>query len=311
MYTSTSTPTLDRIEEFAHLVGDTPLFQIKGLHKNPKVHVWAKLEWQQFGGSVKARAAYRIIHQAVQSGQLHPNKILLDATSGNTGIAYAIFCAAAGIPLTLCIPDNASKERKHLLKALGANLIFTSPLESTEGAQRVARELATTNPDKYYYADQYSNPYNWKAHYATTAPEIWTQSRTTVTHFVAGLGTGGTFTGTGRRLAEYNSDIQRVAVQPGTALHGLEGWKHLETAGAPAIFDKNVVDQWQVVGTGAAYEMMQIAARTQGLLLSPSSAANLSAAVSLADTLDEGVVVTVFADDATKYGAEVHQLFEN
>lgn len=311
MYTSTTTPALERLEELAHLVGDTPLFQLKGLHANPKVALYAKLEWQQFGGSVKARAAYRIIVQAVRSGQLHPGKILLDATSGNTGIAYAIFSAVAGIPVTLCIPENASRERKHLLKALGAKLIFTSPLESTEGAQRVARELAATNPDKYFYADQYSNPNNWKAHYNTTAPEIWDQTLGEITHFVAGLGTTGTFTGAGRRLKELNPNIARVAVQPATALHGLEGWKHLETAEVPAIFDSNVADAWQTVETGAAYAMMQTAAQTQGLMLSPSSAANLVAAIEVANTLESGVVVTVLADDASKYGDVVNQVFRN
>lgn len=307
----TTTEIKERIEELAHYVGDTPLFRIKNLSPNPKVEIWAKLEWQQFGGSVKARPAYRIIRDAVRNGQLHAGKILLDATSGNTGIAYAIFASVAGIPLTLCLPENASKERKHLLNMLGTNIIYTPAMETTDGAQRVAKELANTAPEKYFYADQYANPNNWKAHFDTTAPEIWAQTGGRITHFIAGLGTTGTFTGTGRKLNMLNPDIERIALQPETALHGLEGWKHLETAHTPAIFDRGIVDRWESIDTGSAYAFMKKAAEHEGLLLSPSAAANLAGAVNLAKQIDEGVIVTVFADDATKYGEVVNQVFGN
>lgn len=307
----TTTSPAERIEELAHYVGNTPLFRLKSFSPNPKVEIWAKLEWQQFGGSVKARPAYRIIREAVRNGQLNNQKILLDATSGNTGIAYAIFAAVAGIPLTICLPENASRERKHVLEMLGTNIIYTSALESTDGAQRVAKELAATAPDKYFYADQYANPNNWKAHYDTTGPEIWEQSGGRITHFIAGLGTTGTFTGTGRRLRELNPAIKRIALQPETALHGMEGWKHLETAHTPPIFDEGVVDEFRGVDTGSAYSFMKQAAEKEGLLLSPSAAANLAGAVQLAGELKEGVIVTVFADDATKYGEVVNQIFKN
>ena len=292
-------------------MGNTPLFRLKNLSPNPNVEIWAKLEWQQFGGSVKARAAYRIIREAVRSGQLREGKILLDATSGNTGIAYAIFAAVAGIPLTLCVPENASKERKNVLNSLGVNVIYTSAMETTDGAQRVAKQLAETAPDKYFYADQYANPNNWKAHYDSTAPEIFAQTEGHITHFVAGLGTTGTFTGTGRRLQELNPDIQRIALQPETALHGLEGWKHLETAHTPAIYDASVANALRTVDIGSAYTFMRRAAKEEGLLLSPSSAANLAGAVQLASELDSGVIVTVFADDATKYSEVVEHVFQN
>ena len=311
MSTIAPSPLQERIEELQHYVGNTPLFRLKNLSPNPNVEIWAKLEWQQFGGSVKARAAYRIIREAVRSGQLRKGKILLDATSGNTGIAYAIFAAVAGIPLTLCVPENASKERKNVLKSLGVNVIYTSAMETTDGAQRVAKQLAETAPDKYFYADQYANPNNWKAHYESTAPEIFAQTEGRITHFVAGLGTTGTFTGTGRRLQELNPDIQRIALQPETALHGLEGWKHLETAHAPAIYDASVADAFRTVDTGSAYTFMRRAAKEEGLLLSPSSAANLAGAVQLAGELDSGVIVTVFADDATKYSEVVEHVFQN
>lgn len=311
MSTIAASPLHERIEELQHYVGNTPLFRLKNLSPNPNVEIWAKLEWQQFGGSVKARAAYRIIQEAVRSGQLREGKILLDATSGNTGIAYAIFAAVAGIPLTLCVPENASRERKNVLKSLGVNVIYTSAMETTDGAQRVAKQLAETAPDKYFYADQYANPNNWKAHYDSTAPEIFAQTEGHITHFVAGLGTTGTFTGTGRRLQQLNPDIQRIALQPETALHGLEGWKHLETAHTPAIYDASVADALRTVDTGSAYTFMRRAAKEEGLLLSPSSAANLAGAVQLASELDSGVIVTVFADDATKYSEVVEHVFQN
>ena len=259
------------------------------------------------GDSVKARPAFNILRNAVASGALRGRR-LLDASSGNTGIAYAIFAAAAGIPVTLCIPENASKERKHILKSLGVDLILTSPFESTDGSQDVARELAQSQPDKYHYVDQYSNDANWMAHYNHTGVELWEETHHRITHFVAGLGTTGTFTGTGRRLKEFNEDIQLVALQPETALHGLEGWKHLETARVPKIFDATVPDETRLVTTESSYTMLKRAAKEEGLLISPSSAANLAGAVQLAEELDEGVIVTVLADDATKYSEVIERL---
>lgn len=300
-----------QFHELEHYVGNTPLYEIKHVFKKKDVKVYAKLEWQQFGGSVKARAAYQIIRTALRQGWLTKEKTLLDATSGNTGIAYAIFAAVAGINLTLCVPENCSEERKHLLKTLGAKVVYTSPFETTDGAQKVARQMLAENPDKYYYADQYSNNANWLAHYNGTAMEVWEQTNEQITHFVAGLGTTGTFTGTGTRLKELNSNIQLVSLQPESALHGLEGWKHLETAQVPGIYNDQLADLSLEVDTEAAYKMMQDVAKYEGLHISPSSAANLVGAIKLAEKVDHGTIVTVFPDDAAKYGELNKLLFKN
>lgn len=292
---------LQSLEELSYYVGNTPLYPIKKMHKNTKVKVFAKLEWQQFGGSVKARPAFNILWNAVKEGSLTRDKRLLDASSGNTGIAYAVFAAAAGIPLTLCVPENASKERKHLLKALGAEVIYTSPFEGTDGAQRVAKDMHGANPELYYYADQYNNPWNWQAHFNGTAQEIIEQSEGKVSHFIAGLGTTGTFTGTGRALKEHNPKIQLIALQPESAMHGLEGWKHLETAKIPGIYDPKLADQERSIDSEKAFEVLEQAARLEGLAISPSAAANLAGALALAEELEEGVIVTVLADDQSKY----------
>ena len=301
----------ERIEELAPYVGNTPLVEIKRMFKKPSVRIFAKLEWQQFGGSVKARPAYNIIRQALNTGDLPVGKTLLDATSGNTGIAYAIFSAVAGIDLTLCVPENASRERKQIFDTLGVNIIYTDPFGTTDVAQQVAQDMIAKNSNQYFYADQYSNDNNWLAHYNGTANEVWNQTRTKITHFVSGLGTTGTFTGTGTRLKELNEDIQLVALQPETALHGLEGWKHLETAKVPSIFAQNLPDEYRTVGTEGAYEVLKDAARYEGLLLSPSSAANLMGAIAVANELDEGVVVTVFPDDSAKYSDVLNQIYNN
>lgn len=298
-----------RLRELSHYVGNTPLYPIRKLWPSKKVSLYAKVEWQQFGGSVKARPAYRILREAVEAGLLDDGRSILDATSGNTGIAYAIFCAVAGIPLTLCIPANASKERKHILSSLGVNLEFTSPFETTDGSQDRAKALAEEFPDKYLYTNQYANENNWKAHYHTTAPEIWEQTGGNITHFVAGLGTTGTFTGTGSRLKAFNPGIELVALQPDSALHGLEGWKHLETARVPAIYNNSLADRILEVDTQACYEIIRDAARYEGLFLSPSAAANLLGAIKVAEKLDEGTVVTVFADNADKYSEVMEQIF--
>jgi cysteine synthase B len=309
----TTIPTshfIERFNELGHYVGNTTLYRIQKLSPNPKVKIYAKLEWQQMGGSVKARPAYNIMKEAIQSGALHPGKRLLDASSGNTGIAYSVFAAVAGIPVTLAIPGNASKERKQILKSLGAELVYTSPFESTDGSQIEAKRMAEENPEKYLYVDQYNNDQNWKAHYEGTGREIIEQTKGEVTHFIAGLGTTGTFTGTSRRLKEFDPNIQVIGLQPETALHGLEGWKHLETAKVPGIYDDQLADEIHQVDTLAAYDVLKQAARYEGLFLSPSSAANLLGAIRLAEQLDEGTIVTVLADDSSKYQDVVNEILE-
>jgi S-sulfo-L-cysteine synthase (O-acetyl-L-serine-dependent) len=307
MTVPTINPMLQALEELRWHIGNCPMHHLANLSPKPGVEIHVKLEWQQFGGSVKARPAFNIIHDAVVSGALR-GRSLLDATSGNTGIAYAIFSAAAGIPVTLFIPENASKERKHILRALGVDLRLTSPLEGTDGAQAEARELAMKSPEKFCYVDQYGNEANWKAHYYGTGLEVWHETAGRITHFIAGLGTTGTFMGTGRRLKELNPDVRLVALQPETALHGLEGWKHLETTRVPEIYDAGVPDEMRFVSTEESYAMMRRAAREEGLILSPSGAANLAGAVKLAEEIEEGVVVTILADDATKYSEVINSV---
>jgi cysteine synthase B len=233
----------------------------------------------------------------------------LDASSGNTGIAYAHIGAALDIPVTLCLPENASAERKQILKALGVDIRLTSRSGGTDEAQEVAESLYKNQPEKYYYADQYSNPSNWKAHYDATGPEILHETDYQITHFVAGLGTTGTFTGTGKILKEYNRNIQLIGLQPDIAMHGLEGWKHLETAHIPAIYDDSLADDIRSVSTEQAHELVKLTAREEGLLISPSSSANLAGALQLAEEIDEGVIVTIFPDDGSKYGEIINKLF--
>lgn len=288
-------------------VGNTPLIRIRNLVSKKGVELWAKKEWEQLSGSVKCRAAYRIFLDALQKGELTEDMTLLDATSGNTGIAYAAIGSALGIKVTLCLPENASKERKEILTSLGADIIYTSKYESTDGAQEVARELATKQPGKYFYADQYKNDNNWKAHYYGTANEI-INDMPDLTHFVAGLGTTGTFVGTGRRLTEFNSNIQLISFQPDSALHGLEGWKHLETAIVPTIYDPSVADKNIEVSTEESYEIIRAAAKHEGLLLSPSSAANIAGALKMIGGIDEGVVVTVLPDNSDKYSEVIKRI---
>lgn len=299
---------LQKSEELSVFIGSTPLFPIR-MNRNSSVKVFAKLEWQQFGGSVKSRPAYRIIQKAIEREELTPEKHLLDASSGNTGIAYAQIGAALGVPISLCLPENASIERKQILQALGVDLHFTSKTGGTDEAQEVARDLYRSDPDKYYYADQYNNQENWKSHYYGTGPEILEQTDYQITHFISGLGTTGTFTGTGRRLKEYDSKIQLIGLQPDISMHGLEGWKHLETAHVPGIFDHSLADEVRTISTERALETVKKAARNAGLLISPSSGANLASALQLAEELDEGVVVTVLPDDGSKYGEILEEIF--
>lgn len=302
---STLAEKTHRLESF---VGQTPLYPIDNLHEGKDVKIFAKLEWQQFGGSVKSRPAYRIIADAIASGELSSEKHLLDASSGNTGIAYAHIGAGLGIPVTLCLPENASEERKQILRALGVNIRLTSRSGGTDEAQEVAGSMYENQPDKYYYADQYSNPSNWKSHYDTTGSEILNQTNNEITHFIAGLGTTGTFTGTGRRLKEYDRNIRLIGLQPDIAMHGLEGWKHLETAHTPEIYDPSIPDEIRNVDTENAYKVIKKTAQKEGLLISPSSAANLAGALKLAEEMDEGVIVTVFPDDGSKYGEILNEI---
>lgn len=303
------TKTIDKTRHLESFIGKTPLYPIENMHKNKRVKIYAKLEWQQFGGSVKARPAFNIIRDALNKGKLSGDKHLLDASSGNTGIAYAHVGAALDIPVTLCLPENATEERKRILKSLGADLRLTSRTGGTDEAQLVAQTMYDEQPHKYYYADQYSNPANWKAHYNTTGVEILNQTDHKITHFIAGLGTTGTFTGTTLRLKEFNENIESVALHPDIAMHGLEGWKHLETARTPAIYNASIADENRRINTEKSYEIIEQAAHQEGLLISPSSAANLAGAIALAEELDEGVVVTVFPDDGSKYAEVYNQLF--
>ena len=288
-------------------IGHTPLHRIAGLFRHDKVQLFAKKEWMQLSGSVKARAGYNIIRRAIEAGSLNPGKILLDATSGNTGIAYAHIAKRLNIPVTLCLPENASKERKEILQSLGVDLVLTSRFEGTDGAQQVARAMADEDPDKYFYADQYKNENNWKAHYHSTAPEIF-EALPGITHFVAGLGTTGTFVGTSRRLRELNPSIRLISLQPDFALHGLEGWKHLETALVPAIYDPTVADANEAVSTEEAHQLIRAAWEKEALLLSPSSAANLAGAIRVAQQLEEGIVVTMLPDNADKYSEIIKKI---
>lgn len=297
-----------KIGEVQLQIGNTPLYEVTKLYSKPGVKIYAKAEWEQLSGSVKARAAFQIFKEALLAGCLREGQSLLDATSGNTGIAYAAIGKALGIPVTLFVPENASKERKELLKSFGANVIYTSKFGGTDEAQQAAAEAAEQFPERYYYANQYANPHNWKAHYYGTALEIIRQVPN-ITHFVAGLGTTGTFVGTGRRLLAHNPNIELVALQPDCALHGLEGWKHLETALVPAIYDAALPQRFVEIGTQTAYQYIVKTARTEGWLLSPSAAANLAGAIAVAETIREGVIVTVLPDNALKYSEIINKLF--
>ena len=284
-------------------VGNTPLLPLRRVTKeiSPDVQVYAKAEWFNPGGSVKDRPAFNIIRTAVNECQLLPGMRLLDSTSGNMGIAYATFGAALDIPVTLVLPSNASPERIAILRALGAELVLTDPLEGSDGSIRVARRMAAENPDLYFYANQYDNPANWQAHYRTTGPEIIDQTGGTVTHFVAGLGTSGTLTGVAKYLRDYKPEIQIIAAQPDSAFHGLEGLKHMPTAIKPGIFDPNLPDRTLEISTEKAYTMVARLAREEGYFVGISSGAAAVAALQVAGELEHGVVVTVFPDAGYKY----------
>ena len=287
------------------MIGRTPLVRLHRFEREtPGVELYAKAEWQNPGGSVKDRAAARMILEGEASGALTPRKTILDATSGNTGIAYAMVGAARGYKVKLCVPGNASPERKLMLRALGAELVLTNPLESTDGAIREARRLSSSDPERYFYPDQYNNDANWRAHYDTTAPEIIEQTSGRLTHFVAGLGTGGTFVGTGRRLRKFNPSIKLISFQPASSFHGLEGLKHMASAIVPGIYDPTLADEDLRIDTERAYQMVRRLAREEGLLAGISSGAAVAAMLDVARRLDHGIVVTVFPDGAEKYLTE-------
>lgn len=282
-------------------IGNTPMVEIRRLFRSDRIRIFAKLEWFNPGGSVKDRAAYNIIRTAEESGELTPAGIIIDSTSGNTGIAYAMIAAAKGYRVLLAVPGNASSERKKILRAYGAEIILTDPLEGSDGALRAIRELYQKAPQKYFYANQYNNDANWKAHYQTTAVEIYRELDGEITHFVAGLGTSGTFMGTTRRLQEFDRRIRAISFIPDSPLHGLEGLKHMPTAIVPKIYDGTLADQNLEISTEAAHAMVLRLVREEGLFAGVSSGAALAAALEVARNIDRGTIVTVFPDGGDKY----------
>lgn len=284
-------------------VGNTPLLPLRRVTSNlsPRVKVFFKAEWFNPGGSVKDRPALNIIQNAIINGDLFKGKRLLDSTSGNMGISYATFGAALGIPVTFALPASASPERITMLKALGAELVLTDPLEGSDGAILKAREMAAERPDLYWYANQYNNPANWQAHYLSTGPEVLAQTNGQVTHFIAGLGTSGTLTGTGKYLRDQLPGVKVISMQPDAPFHGLEGLKHMPSAIKPGIYNEDLADQNVTVRTEAAHEMTLRLAREEGLFVGISSGAAAVAALEVASQLDEGVVVTIFPDAGYKY----------
>lgn len=306
MSLSSPLPVTDRTaSSVLDLIGRTPLVRLRRFEsQTPGVELYAKAEWQNPGGSVKDRAAARMIADGESSGALRPEKTIVDATSGNTGIAYAMVAASRGYRVKLCLPENASPERKLILRALGAELILTSPLEGTDGAIREVRRMVAEDPDRYFYPDQYGNESNWRAHFDTTGPEIIEQSSGRLTHFVAGLGTSGTFVGTGRALRAFNPAIALISFQPESPFHGLEGLKYMESAIVPPIYDPTLADEDLRVSTEEAHRLVRRLAREEGLLVGISSGAALAAALRVARGLQTGVIVTVFPDGAEKYLSE-------
>lgn len=299
---SLGTALLDRI-------GNTPLIRLERIAAHlPGIQILGKAEWANPGGSVKDRAASGIVADAQKRGLLGKGKHLLDATSGNTGIAYSMLGAAMGFPVSLCLPSNVSPERKRILAAYGASLIWTDPADGTDGSIRKARALAAEEPEKYFYANQYGNDANWRAHYLGTANEIWEQTAGQITHFVAGLGTSGTFVGTSRRLKELNPAIQCVSMQPDSPFNGLEGLKHMATAIVPPIYDPELADRNIDMETEAAYAMAKQLGRTEGVLVGVSSAAAVATCLRIAEEEAaagrEAVIVTILADSADKYLSE-------
>jgi S-sulfo-L-cysteine synthase (O-acetyl-L-serine-dependent) len=290
------------------LIGNTPLLRLERLTRDlPGIELLGKAEWYNPGGSVKDRAASNIVAQARASGKFSRGKTLLDSTSGNTGIAYAMIAAAEGFPVTLCMPENVSIERKHILHAYGANIIYTDPADGSDGAIRTARELFAKDPEKYFYADQYSNDANWQAHYHGTANEIWQQTEGRVTHFVSMMGTSGTFVGNTRRLKELNPAIRCISLQPDSPFHGIEGAKHMASAIIPKIYDATLADEDIGISTEESYAMAKRLAREEGLLVGISAAAAVVGCLQVARKLGKGehaVFVTILCDSGDKYLSE-------
>jgi cysteine synthase B len=283
-------------------IGNTPLIQIRQVTKHLRgVQIFAKAEWLNPGGSVKDRAGQKIIEDGERSGQLTRDKIILDSTSGNTGIAYAMIGTIKGYRVELVVPDNLSEERRKALEAYGVKLIFTDPILGSDGALLEAKRIFEANPERYFKADQYNNPSNWKAHYETTGTEILHQTGGKVTHFVAGVGTGGTLIGTGRRLKESNPNIQLFGVQPDNGFHGIEGLKHIETAIRPGIYDETILNGTFFVKTEDAFEMANRLSKEEGLWVGPSSGAALWASLKLGESLRGGLIVTIFPDGGARY----------
>jgi len=286
------------------LIGNTPLLRLVNLNPNPQVEIYAKAEWANPGGSVKDRPALKMITEAENAGLLTRDKTLIDATSGNTGIAYAMLGAARGYRVKLCLPMNASRERKRILRAYGAELVLTDPMAGTDGAILEVRRIVAENPDAYFYLDQYNNPANWRAHYETTGVEIYEQTAGRITHFVAGLGTSGTFVGAGRRLRELKPEVRLISMQPDSPYHGLEGMKHMESAIVPGIYDPTLADEELEVATEDAYAMVRQLAKREGWFVGVSAAANVLAALRIAATLERGVIVTILCDGGGRYLSE-------
>ncbi len=284
-------------------VGNTPLLRIRGLAAGlgGEVRLFAKAEWFNPGGSIKDRPALNIIRTAIAEGQLSSGRRLLDSTSGNMGISYATFGAAMGVPVTLCLPANASPERIAILKALGAEFVLTDPSAGSDGAILEARRLVSDQPDRYWYANQYDNPANWQAHYLTTGPEILAQTNGEITHLVVGLGTSGTMMGTGRYLREQLPQVQIIAVQPDASFHGLEGLKHMPTAIKPGIYEPDFADRVLEIRTETAHEMVRALARNDGLFVGISSGAAMAGALRIARELPQATIVTIFPDAGYKY----------
>ncbi len=292
-------------ENVTELVGNTPLLELPAIAaETPGVRILGKAEWRNPGGSVKDRPAMWMIRDGERSGALTPEKTILDATSGNTGIAYAWIGAALGYKVKLCMPKNASEERKKILRAYGVDFVLTDPGEGSDGAILEARRLYAEDPERYFYPDQYSNPANPRSHYESTAPEIWEQTEGEVTHFVAGLGTSGTFVGTSTRLKELNPEIKVVSFEPDSAFHGLEGMKHMGSAIVPPIYDPMIADENRATATEDAYAMVKRVAREEGILIGISAGAAVATALEVAREIESGTVATILCDGADKYLSE-------
>lgn len=286
-------------------IGNTPLVGIRSFTKHVRsVEIYGKAEWFNPGGSVKDRPALNMILEGEKSGSLTRDKTIIDATSGNTGISYAMIGAALGYRVQLALPANANVERIRTLRAYGADLVLTDPLEGTDGAQKKVKEIVQGDPTRYFYPDQYNNPANWQAHYTTTAEEILSQTEGRVTHFVVGLGTTGTFVGVARRLKEFNPAVVAIAFQPDSPLHGLEGLKHLPTSNVPGIYSPNLADEMLEVSTEEAYEMMKLLPRAEGLFVGISAGAAIAVSIRVAERIREGVIVTVLPDAGSRYLSE-------